>query len=109
MKKGIKPIALGLTLGVFWGVSVLIMGLLGHFAHYGQTMITQMGILIMTPNSIATSFIGGGLAFLHAFIAGIILGWLYNLFTCCHHCCASQKPACQCECECCKKNHSCKE
>ncbi|STY28696.1 Uncharacterised protein [Legionella wadsworthii] len=88
----LSPIALGLALGVLWGISILLMGILSYFYHYGQSFVVAVGTLYpgYAP-TIMGSFIGAVIAFIDAFIAGFILGWLYNLF-------------CSCRCVCCDKS-----
>lgn len=93
-KTKLCPLALGLSLGVLWGVSVLVMGLLAHYYMYGQPFVAAMGQLYLGYDpTITGSVIGGLIGFVDAFIGGALIGWLYNVFAGCH---------------CCKKNESCK-
>lgn len=83
----LHPMALGLSLGIMWGISILIVGLLAHFLNYGRTFVVSMGTLyIGYEPSILGSIIGGIIGFIDAFIGGLIIAGLYNLFahkTCC--------------------------
>lgn len=89
----ISPVALGLTLGVFWGIYVLVMGLAAHFYSYGVGFVASMGVLyIGYEPSVPGSLVGGAIAFVDAFIGGIILAWLYNFFSCC---CCKGKDSCK--------------
>lgn len=71
--------ALGLAIGVLWGVCTLIMGILSMSFDYGTGMVTALGKLYIgyTPTLVG-SFIGGIWAFFDALIGGIIFAWLYN-------------------------------
>jgi len=83
----LKPVALGLALGVFWGVWMLLMGLLAYHFSYGRPFVEAMGTLYLGYEpSVMGSFIGGLIGFVDAFIAGLIVAWLYNGFVscCCH-------------------------
>ena len=87
----ISSVGLGMSLGVLWGVSVLILGLLAHAYSYGQPFVTTMGaIYVGYVPSVKGSILGGILAFINAFITGFLIAWLYNMFNCC-------------ACACCKK------
>jgi hypothetical protein len=84
--KGCKlsPVGLGLSLGVLWGLSILILGLLAHFHSYGKPFVETMGTLyIGYAPSVKGSILGGIIGFVDAFIAGALIAWLYNLFSCC--------------------------
>ena len=81
-KHKLSPLALGMSMGVTWGVSVLIMGLLACYFMYGVAFVSAMGaVYIGYDASIAGSFMGGVIAFVDAFIGGAIIGWLYNIFS----------------------------
>lgn len=80
----ICPASLGLSLGVVWGLSILIMGLLAHHYMYGKPFVDAMGQLyIGYAPSIKGSLIGGLIGFVDAFIGGFIVAWLYNVFSGC--------------------------
>lgn len=78
------PISLGLALGILWGLSVLITGLIAHYYHYGRAFVTSLGELYVGyTHTIAGSFIGAGIGFVDAFIFGALIALLYNLFSGC--------------------------
>lgn len=78
------PKALGLSLGVMWGLSVLIMGLLAHHFMYGAHVVQAVGTLYIGYGpSLLGSFIGGLIGFANAFISGYLLAWFYNCFSGC--------------------------
>lgn len=78
------PVALGLSFGITWGVSVFIMGLLAHLYMYGVGFVSAVGALYIGYDpSILGSVIGGIIGFVDAFIGGFIIAWLYNAFLGC--------------------------
>ncbi len=82
----ISPWALGMSLGILWGASMLLMGLLAHYTSYGNQFVVAMGsVYIWSDASIKGSIIGGAMGFVDAFIGGVILAWIYNCFAgrCC--------------------------
>ena len=77
----LHPLALGLSLGVLWGISIFIIGLIAHFFIYGRAFVLTMGtIYIGYHPSILGSIVGGIIGFIDAYIAGVIIAWLYNCF-----------------------------
>lgn len=88
----ICPRALGLAIGIMWGLAVLVMGLLSHFYNYGVSFVESLNTLyIVYDSSIQGSFIGGIIGFVGGFLFGFILAWLYNLFAGCH--CKKEKQS----------------
>lgn len=80
----LSPVALGLAFGVTWGVSVLIMGLVAYYLTIGTGFVVAMGTLYVGYEaSIIGSLIGGVIGFVDAFIGGLVIAWLYNLFSRC--------------------------
>lgn len=78
------PVALGLSLGVIWGVSVFFIGMVAHFYLYGRPFVEALGVLYIGYDpSIAGCVIGGLIGFLDAFLGGLIIAWLYNVFSNC--------------------------
>ncbi|KTD17843.1 bacteriophage holin [Legionella jordanis] len=83
-KSKLSPISLGLSFGILWGLSTLIMGLIATYYSYGRPFVAAMANLY--PGYAATikgSLIGGLYGFIDAFIFGLLLALLYNLFSCC--------------------------
>lgn len=77
----ISPVSFGLAIGVFWGVSVLLMGLMAHFFTFEEGVVTIIGnMYIEYQVSIIGSVLRGIIAFVDGFVTGIILAWLYNFF-----------------------------
>ncbi len=71
--------ALGLTLGIIWGASVLIMALLAKFCNYGTGLIAALSTMyIGTEATFRGGTIGAIWAFCDAGVFGLAIGWLYN-------------------------------
>ena len=71
--------AFGLTLGILWGVSLLIMGLLAMFFGYGTRFVAAVGGLYIGYKATAAgAVIGAVWGFIDAGIGGVIIAWLYN-------------------------------
>lgn len=74
--------ALGLTLGIVWGLDVFITGLSSSWFGYGTEIITFLGnIYIGYAPTLDGAVIGGVWAFIDAYITGAIIAWLYNKFS----------------------------
>jgi hypothetical protein len=83
----LSPVALGLAVGILWGVVVLALGLIAHFVDYGTPFVNSMGVLYIGYGPTVLGAIAGGIiGFIDAFISGVIVAWLYNCFAGCHHC-----------------------
>ena len=83
-KSRVSPVALGMALGVFWGISVLVMGLFAHYYSYGVAFVESLRTLYVGYQaSVTGSFIGGLIGFVDGFFCGAIIAWLYNMFSCC--------------------------
>ena len=94
-----SPLAMGLAVGVMWGLSVLISGLAAYYYSYGKPFVIAMSSVYIGYNpSISGSFFGALLAFVEGMIAGAVFAGLYNLFSCCPKSCGSSKgDASSCE------------
>lgn len=87
----LKPFALGMTLGLLWGLTVLFTGLAAHYYLTGQAFVTAVGTFYLGYGpTVAGSFLGGLFGFVHGFIEGAIFAWIYNLFVSCS-CCNGEK------------------
>ncbi len=88
----LSPVGLGLALGIFWGVSILLVGLAATYYVVGHDFVISMGTVFPGyTHSVQGSLIGAGIAFLDSFIFGFIIACLYNLFSCCKcNCCAKE-------------------
>ncbi len=84
VKSKICPVSFGLSLGIVWGASLLIMGLITHHFMYGKPFVEAMAQLYLGyDSSIIGSIIGGLIGFVDAFIGGFIIAWLYNVISGC--------------------------
>ncbi len=82
----LSPVALGLALGIFWALSMLVIGLLSFYADYGTTFImTVNSLYLINEITLLNVFIGTVVGFVDGFIGGLIFAYLYNFFggNCC--------------------------
>lgn len=88
------PVSAGLSLGVFWGICVLLLGVGDHFWQYGVNVVTLLGSVYLGFHSatLGGCFIGLVWGLADGFICGFILALLYNVFSSC--CCKSHKCSC---------------
>ena len=79
-KLKLRPIALGLSLGIVWGGALFITTWLSHFTGYGRLFLEALAGSLYPGYSISPvgSFAGLLYGFLDLFIMGTILGWVYN-------------------------------
>lgn len=74
--------ALGLALGITWGVCALLLGLSAVICGYGVGLVRALGTLyIGYKPTVIGSFIGGIWGFVDAGIGGVLIAWIYNKFT----------------------------
>ena len=74
--------ALGLALGIIWGIAMFIMGIVAMFFNYGDGFVTALGSLYIGYKvTILGSVFGALWGFIDAGIAGVIIAWLYNKFS----------------------------
>jgi len=90
----LSPVALGLSVGILWGLSVLIMGLMAYYYAFGRPFVDAMSTLYLGYEpSIQGSLIGGLIGFIDSFIMGALVAWLYNCFSCCKCTCCKMPTA----------------
>lgn len=79
MKLSVK--ALALSLGIFWGLCMLLSTLLAVYTGYLKDVVVLMeGIYPYYSVSVVGSIAGFIWGFIDGFIVGLVLGWLYNRF-----------------------------
>ncbi|RKX24332.1 MAG: hypothetical protein DRP46_13415 [Candidatus Zixiibacteriota bacterium] len=81
METRLKPLALAISLGIFWGLSIFLLTF--FILWHGETMelTSKLGrVYLGYTVSIQGAFIGLVYGFVHAFISGLFGGYLYNLF-----------------------------
>ncbi len=76
----LKPIALGVTAGILWGVCVFLTTLLSVYAGYGTAFLEALPLSFYPGYSITLvgSFVGLLYGLVDGFVCGVIFGWLYN-------------------------------
>ena len=90
----LSPVALGLALGFFWGISVLLTGLIAYYFAYGVEFVMSMRtIYVGYEPTIGGSLIGGVFGLVDGFIGGGVIALLYNCFLKCCRCCKSSKKS----------------
>ena len=76
--------ALSITFAIFWGGSILITGLANLiWPSYGTAFLEVAASIYsgyQTTASFGAVMVGTLYGLLDGFIAGLIIGWLYNLF-----------------------------
>jgi hypothetical protein len=89
----LSPKGLGMSLGVLWGLALLIMGLLAYVYSFGRPFVDAMAIIYLGYEpSILNSILGGVIGFAEAYIVGFLIAYLYNAFCCCScSCCGSKE------------------
>ncbi len=72
--------ALGLSMGILWGVGLFLLSVTSMFWGYGTEFVDMMGTLYLGAGS--GSWAAAGLTlvwgFVDGFVCGWLLGWLYN-------------------------------
>ena len=76
----LKPMALGLTAGILWGLAMLILTIWISVVGPGTTLVLVSKVYLGYSVSIPGAFIGLVYGFIDGFICGWIFGWLYNMF-----------------------------
>ena len=88
----INPLAAGLALGVMWGFSMLLLGLLLHFGVEGGIVTSLRAQQANTDMTVAGVFMAVLVGFIDGFVRGAVLALLYNLFAGC--CCSKKDSSC---------------
>ncbi len=76
----LRPVALGVGLGVVWGVSLFLTTWVSYFTGYADLFLKTMAESIYPGYSIspAGSFLGLIYGFLDGLIGGAVVAWIYN-------------------------------
>lgn len=77
---GVNPTALGSALGLLWGGGMAVLGLVSRIGWGTKLQEVFESIYVGYDKTNVGIAIGALWGFLDAFVAGILLGWLYNLF-----------------------------
>lgn len=77
----LKPTALGLALGVFWSVSILLLSLLSYqFGIWQEALSFLSSLYLYYSLTVSGVLFGMLIGFIDGFICGWIVGMLYNKF-----------------------------
>lgn len=71
--------ALGLTVGIFWGLYCVLLGITSMLFGYGTPLLELLASLYVGYKPTLLGSLAGGLwAFADGFIGGAVVAWLYN-------------------------------
>lgn len=77
----LSPKALGLTLGILWGVCLCAMTLLAVYTGFASHLVEMLvGVYPYYEVTAMGSIAGLIWGFVDGLIGGLIFGWVYNLF-----------------------------
>jgi len=76
----LKPLALGIALGIVWGGALFFTTLLSVFTGYGKLFLEALPQSIYPGYSISLvgSLLGLIYGFLDGLVCGALIGWIYN-------------------------------
>ncbi len=78
----IRPIALGLTLGIVLGLYTLFIGLSAAWLNWGTPIVQLLSSLYIGYSAtFAGAIIGFIWAFVDGFVCGLLIAWIYNAIT----------------------------
>jgi hypothetical protein len=72
--------ALGLSLGIVWGLAVFVLTILATMRGMGRTLSILGGYYIGFSVSYPGALVGLIWGFVHGFVAGVLIAWFYDLF-----------------------------
>lgn len=74
-----RPLALGIAIGVLWGVYVFLAGIVAMFG-WGTALVETLASLYLGYGaSIIGAIIGAIWAFVDGLVAGVVIAWIYNM------------------------------
>lgn len=80
--------SLGVAMGVTYGLSLLIMGLLATFCQWGNAVVELLSTMYIGYGAtVVGSVIGALWGLVDGFIFGAVIAWIYN---CCNKCCGTK-------------------
>jgi len=76
----LKPLALGMAVGIVWGACIFLTTLLSYYTGYGKLFLEALPRSVYPGYTITPtgSFIGLIYGFVDGFVGGTIVGWIYN-------------------------------
>ena len=73
-----QPVALGVAIGILWAIYVFFIGIVAMFG-WGNALVDVLASLYIGYGaSVVGTIIGAIWAFIDGFIAGVVIGWIYN-------------------------------
>jgi hypothetical protein len=72
--------ALGLSLGVVWGLAVFVVTILSTIRGMGHSFVNINAYFLGYQVSYLGAFIGLAWGFVYGFVGGVLIAWLYDLF-----------------------------
>ncbi len=72
--------ALGMALGIVWGVSIFLVTIWAVARGHGQTFSQLGGYYLGYSVTYVGAVIGLIWGFIHGFIVGVLIAWLYDFF-----------------------------
>lgn len=82
MADNLNPSALGLSIGVVWGVALFLYGMGTAYYNYGGGLVSMLSSIYPGYSGTWTgAAIGALYGLVDGFIGAYIIAWLYNLFT----------------------------
>jgi len=80
MPDALNPKNLGLSIGIIWGLGMLLLGLFATFLNWGGGLVQTMSSLYIGYDlGIVGSVIGGIWGFVDGFIFGFLIALVYNM------------------------------
>ena len=74
-------LALGASLGIVWAAGLFVTGLFANPMGWGSEFVNVMGsIYIGYKTGFVGAIIGAVWGFIDMFVAGVVIGWIYNFF-----------------------------
>lgn len=76
----LKPVALGVALGIVWGGSLFVTTWISYYTGYAKLFLEALAQSIYPGYTISLlgSFLGLIYGFLDGLISATIIGWIYN-------------------------------
>jgi hypothetical protein len=76
----LKPLALGVSLGLVWGGALFVTTWLSYFTGYGRAFLDVLSVSIYPGYAISPwgSILGLFYGFADLLIMGTLVGWIYN-------------------------------
>jgi hypothetical protein len=79
----LKPLALGISLGIVWGFVLFLTTWLSYYTGYAKLFLEVLAVSIYPGYTISPigSFVGFMYGFVDLFVMGTLTCWIYNRIT----------------------------